>query len=108
MYHFKDSYEDKAMIQLMFLYLFFSEHVQLNCYMYWLRQHQYLMPNLICVPSRVADEVPLRSAATYSSSSERPSSSGRPKKRRGRRTDGYDTDGYMSSGDELDDEDFSR
>ncbi|XP_042562599.1 occludin isoform X2 [Clupea harengus] len=55
----------------------------------------------------VADEVPLRSAATYSSSSERPSSSGRPKKRRGRRTDGYDTDGYMSSGDELDDEDFS-
>jgi len=57
----------------------------------------------------VVEDVPLRSSAVpYSSSSERPSSSGRPKKRRApRRTDGYDTDGYMSSGDELDDEDFS-
>lgn len=55
----------------------------------------------------VAEEIPLRSAAPYSSGSERPSSSGRPKKRGGRRADGYDTDGYMSSGDELDDEDFS-
>ncbi|XP_063068821.1 uncharacterized protein marveld2a [Engraulis encrasicolus] len=57
----------------------------------------------------VVEESLRSSAIPYSNSSERPSSNGRPKKKRGgRRTgDGYDTDGYMSSGDELDDEDFS-
>ncbi|XP_076158565.1 uncharacterized protein LOC143141736 [Alosa pseudoharengus] len=56
----------------------------------------------------VAEEIPLRSAAPYSSGSERPSSSGRPKQKRGgRHADGYETDGYMSSGDELDADDFS-
>ncbi|XP_076842768.1 occludin [Brachyhypopomus gauderio] len=57
-------------------------------------------------------DVPLQSAAPYYSSSEVGSSVSHPKKRRARRprrTDAYskdDTD-YASSGDELDDEDFS-
>ncbi|XP_060765596.1 uncharacterized protein LOC132873813 [Neoarius graeffei] len=60
----------------------------------------------------VEHNVPLQNSAPYYSSSDMASSASKPKKKRAgrpRRTDGkdYDTD-YASSGDELDDEDFSR
>ncbi|CAK6956026.1 LOW QUALITY PROTEIN: occludin-like [Scomber scombrus] len=56
------------------------------------------------------EERPLHNGAPYSSNSEAPSSTGKPRKRRAgrpRRADGegFDTD-YNSSGDELDDDDF--
>lgn len=62
-------------------------------------------------PPLVEENLPLQNGAAYSSNSDMPSSVGRPKKRRAgrpRRADGqdYDTD-YNSSGDELDDDDFS-
>ncbi|KAI4882332.1 hypothetical protein NFI96_017510, partial [Prochilodus magdalenae] len=59
----------------------------------------------------VEHNIPVQNSAPYYSSSDVTSSASRPKKRRAgrpRRTDGkdYDTD-YASSGDELDDQDFS-
>lgn len=56
--------------------------------------------------------IPVQNSAPYYSSSEAASSASKPKKRRAGRPrcpDGkdYDTD-YASSGDELDDDDFSR
>ncbi|XP_072514592.1 occludin [Salminus brasiliensis] len=59
----------------------------------------------------VEHNIPVQNSAPYYSSSDVGSSASRPKKRRAgrpRRTDGkdYDTD-YASSGDELDDQDFS-
>ncbi|KAM6976185.1 occludin [Tautogolabrus adspersus] len=62
-------------------------------------------------PPAVEEMLPLQNAI-YSHTSEVPSSSGRPKKRRAgrpRRADGQDHDtDYNSSGDELDDDDFDR
>uniref|UniRef100_A0A673MKN5 Occludin-like n=1 Tax=Sinocyclocheilus rhinocerous TaxID=307959 RepID=A0A673MKN5_9TELE len=62
-------------------------------------------------PVEIEHNVPVRSSVPLSSGSEMNSSAGRPKKRRAgrpRTTDGrdHDTD-YASSGDELDDDDFS-
>lgn len=64
-----------------------------------------------CRPA-VEEAVPLQAASPYNSNSETESSIAKPKKKRAgrpRRADGhdYDTD-YASSGDELDDDDFSR
>ncbi|XP_016362486.1 occludin-like [Sinocyclocheilus anshuiensis] len=62
-------------------------------------------------PVEIEHNVPIRSSVPLSSGSEMNSSAGRPKKRRAgrpRTADGrdHDTD-YASSGDELDDDDFS-
>ncbi len=67
---------------------------------------------LMFVFREMEHEVPVRSSVPLSSGSEMNSSAGRPKKRRARRprtANGrdHDTD-YASSGDELDDDDFSR
>lgn len=70
----------------------------------------YDKPPYNYTPQPVVEEaVPLNASVPYSSNSEAASSVGRPKKKRAgrpRRIDGYDTD-YNSSGDELDDDDFS-
>ncbi|XP_061589155.1 MARVEL domain-containing protein 2 [Cololabis saira] len=73
-------------------------------------ESNYDKPPLSYTPQPVVEDLPLHNGAPYSSSSEVPSSAGRPKKRRARRPraangQDYDTD-YNSSGDELDDNDF--
>uniref|UniRef100_A0A8C6TST2 Occludin a n=1 Tax=Neogobius melanostomus TaxID=47308 RepID=A0A8C6TST2_9GOBI len=71
----------------------------------------YDKPPYNYTPQPVTEEaVPLNASVPYIRNSEAESSVGRPKPRTGgrpRRTDGYDTD-YASSGDELDDDDFSN
>lgn len=73
----------------------------------------YLYCVCVCVWCRAAEHnVPVQNSAPFYSSSDMGSSASRPKKKRAgrpRRADGrdYDTD-YASSGDELDDHDFSR
>lgn len=69
--------------------------------------------SFVCAWCRdVEHNIPVQNSAPYYSSSDMGSSASKPKKKRARRphrTDGkdYDTD-YASSGDELDDQDFSR
>lgn len=68
-------------------------------------------PYSITPQPAVEEAVPLQAASPYNSNSETESSIAKPKKKRAgrpRRADGhdYDTD-YASSGDELDDDDFS-
>lgn len=77
----------------------------------WYENYSKLIVFCVCF-SGVARTIPVQNSAPYYSSSEVGSSASKPKKKRAgrpRHTDGkdYDTD-YASSGDELDDHDFSR